>query len=89
MVEEKSNELLARTGPPPIVTNEAIILARFPKCTQETEILFLLGNYIELVDKDVVNKQKKLQVDSMQGVLEAKIQFVKARAVPQLYLNLQ
>ena len=82
-------ELLARTGPPPIVTNEDIILAQFHKCTQETEILFILGNYIELVDKDVVNKQKELQVDSMQGVLEAKIQFVKARAVPQLYLNLQ
>ena len=49
----------------------------------------MLGNYIELVDKNVVNKQKVLRVDSMKGVLEAKKEFVKARAVPQLCLNLQ
>ena len=42
-----SNHLLSS-----IVTSEEIILAKVPKCTQMTEILFILQNYIELVDKD-------------------------------------
>ena len=81
-------ELLSRQGPPPVVSNENIILAMFPKCTQESEVLFLLGNFIEMVDKDVINKQKELRVESMLGVIEAKLQFVKSKAVPQLYINL-
>ena len=81
--------LLGRLGPPPIVSCKEIILAMFPRCSEETEILFFLGNYIKLVDKNVVNKQKALRVDSMKGVLEAKVEVAKARAVPQLCLNLQ
>ena len=53
------------------------------------EVMFLLGNYLELVDKNAVNKHKVLRVDSMKGVLESKMEFVKVRAVPQLCLNLQ
>ena len=45
---------------------------------QENEVLFILGNYIQLMDKEGMNKQKKLLVDAMLGVLEAKLQFVKA-----------
>ena len=81
-------ELLSRLGPPPVVTNEEIVLVLFPKSTQEAEVLFILGNYMQLVDMDVVNKQKVLRVDSMLGVLEAKMEFVKTRAVPQLCLIL-
>ena len=81
--------LLGRLGPPPIVSCVEIIQAMFPRCTEETEVLFFVGNYIEMVDKNVVNKQKMLRVDSMKGVLEAKVEFAKARAVPQLCLNLQ
>ena len=81
-------ELLGRLGPPPIVSSEDIVLAMFPKCTQESEFMFILGNYLELVDKDAVNKQKVLRVDSMRGVLEAKLVFVKERAVPQICLIL-
>ena len=81
--------LLGRLGPLPIVGCEEIILAMFPRCTEETEVLFFLGNYVELVDNNVVNKQKVLRVDSMKGVLEAKVEFAKTRAVPQLCLNLQ
>ena len=67
---------------------EEIILAMFPRSTEETEVFLFLGNYIELVDKHVVNKQKVLRVDTMKGVLEAKVEFAKTRAVPQLCLNL-
>ena len=88
-VRRKVIRLLSRLGPPPIVSCEELILVMFPRCTEETEVMFLLGNYIELVDKNAVNKQKVLRVDSMKGVLEAKMEFVKVRAVPQLCVNLQ
>ena len=39
--------------------------------------MFILGNYIQLMDKEGVNKQKKLLVYALLGVLEAKLQFVK------------
>ena len=81
-------ELLSSLGPAPITSDEEIILAMYPKCMQETECLFLLGNYIQLVDKEVVAKQKELLVDTLRGVLEAKLETVKTRAVPQLFINL-
>ena len=81
-------ELLGRLGPPPVVSSEEIILSMFPKCTQETEVMFILGNYIQMVDYDAVNKQKELREDSVLGVLEAKLQFVRTRSVPQPFINL-
>ena len=81
--------LLSRLGPAPVVSDEDIILAMFPKCMQETECLFLLGNYMQLVDKEVVAKQKELLVDTLRGVLEAKLETVKTRAVPKLVLSLE
>ena len=81
-------EMLSIQRPPPFVSNKDILLAMFPKCTQEMEVMFILGNYIQLVDNDVVNKKKELRVDSMLGVLEAKLQFVKARAFPQPCIDL-
>ena len=40
-------------------------MAVFPKCMQETECMFLLGNNMQLVDKEVVAKQKELFVDTL------------------------
>ena len=82
-------QLLGRLGPPPVVSSEEILLMMFPKCTQENEVMFILGNYIQLVDYDAVNKQKEVRVDSVLGVLEGKLQFVMTRAVPQPYINLR
>ena len=82
-------EMLSIQRPPPFVSNKDILhFTMFPKYTQETEVMFILGNYTQLVDIEVVNKQKELRVDTMLGVLEAKLQFVKTRAVPQPYINL-
>ena len=88
-VRKKVMGLLARLGPPPVVSNEEFILAMFPKSTEETTVMFILGNYIQLVDSDAVNKQKEIREDSMLGVFEAKLQFLKTRAVPQPYINLR
>ena len=88
-VRKKVVELLGTPGPPPVVSNKEILLAMFPEGTQETEVLFILGNYLQLVDKDVINKQKVLRVDSMLGVFKVKMEFIKTGAVPQLCLILQ
>ena len=37
----------------------------FPKCTKETKVLYIPGNYLQLVDKDTVNNQKELRLDSI------------------------
>ena len=41
----------------------------YPKVTQEAETIFLL----ELVDREVVGKQKELLVGRVKGVLRAKL----------------
>ena len=51
--------------------------------------MFLLGNNMQLVDKEVVAKQKELLVDTLRGVLKAKLETVKTRAVPKLVLSLE
>ena len=46
-----------------------MLLARYSKGRQEDECLLLLGTYVELVEKDVVVKQKKLMVNTLIGAL--------------------
>ena len=45
----------------------------YPKVTQEAETIFLLGTFMELVDREVVGKQKELLVGIVRGVLRAKL----------------
>ena len=75
-------ELVTELGPPLVVSNIDIILAMFPTCRQEVECIFILGTYVELVDKEVVSGQKDLLLDTLKGVLRAKTEFVRKRAVP-------
>ena len=56
---------LTDRGRPPDVNNTDILLARYPKGKQEDECLLLLGTYVELVDRDVVLKQKELMVNTL------------------------
>ena len=85
-VRDKVMGLLSGPGPPPVLSNFTIIMAMFPKGLQETECMFLLGTYIELVDTEAVSKQKELLVDTLLGVLKTKAQYARSRAVPQFHL---
>ena len=38
--------------------------------------IFILGTYIELVDSEVIGKQKELLVDTVRGVPGAKIEYM-------------
>ena len=70
------------------VSNPDILLARFPKDRQEDECTFLLGTYVELVDREVVLKEKELLVDTLIGVLRTKTVSARSRAVPQVQIAL-
>ena len=79
---------LTDQGRPPDVSNLDILLARFPKGKQEDECTLLLGTYVELVDREVVLKEKELLVNTLMGVLRNKTESARSRAVPQVYMAL-
>ena len=43
---------------------------------KENEVIFVLGSYMELVDREVIGKQKDLLVDTVRGALGAKIKYM-------------
>ena len=61
-------------GPTFNISNKELILAMFPKCTQESECMFLIGTFVQLVDVEVVSMHKKIEVEILKGVLEMKIE---------------
>ena len=85
----KMLELLRDQGrPPDVVSNKDLIMAMFPRCRQEDEVMFLVGTFVELVDREAVLKQKELLVNTVIGVLKNKSEYVMRRAVPQVHLLL-
>ena len=70
------------------VSNEEFILMHFPKDLFETEAVWLLGNYLEVVETVAVGKGKNLKPDYLKGVLRNRLQAMKNRAVlrPNLIL---
>ena len=58
-------EFFTEQGRPPDISNSDILLARFSKGRQDVECTLLLGTYVELVDREVVLKQKELLVNTV------------------------
>ena len=79
-------EFVTELGPPITVTNIDILLAMYPTCRREEECLFLLGNYVELVDREVIYQQKELVLNTLRGFLQAKMKYMIGRAVPQIQM---
>ena len=48
--------------------------------------MFILGTFLELVDNEVISKQKELFQDTLVGVLKSRIVCVRNRAVPQVQI---
>ena len=55
----------------------------------ENEVTVILGTHMELVDREVIDKQKELLVDTVRGVLGAKIEYIAmaSRSVPENHLQ--
>ena len=47
-----------------------------------------MGTYVELVDREVVLKERELLVDTLIGVLKTKNERARSRAVPQVQITL-
>ena len=87
-LREKLKELLSDQGPAPALSNTELLMLMYPRCRREAEAAFLLGTYLELVDKEVVSKQKELMVGTVRGVLRAKVENMTSRAVPDIHFPL-
>ena len=61
-----------------------ILMLRFPKSLKEVEALFLLGNYMERVDKIMGASNGELFIGSVRGQLVSKLTVVGSRATPSL-----
>ena len=83
-LRDKVLELMSDQGPAPPVSNTELIMLMYPKCRKEAEVAFLLCTYMELVDREAIGKQKELMVGTVRGVLRAKVEQTKIRAVPQI-----
>ena len=68
------------------LSNLEIIMLMYPKCRQGVELIFLFGTFLELVDKEVISKQKELLVNTLRGVLRPRLESNTNRAVPPVLL---
>ena len=70
-------------------SNEDFILLQYQKDLQDKECVWLIGNYVEIVDSVTVGKNKNLKLDHLRGVLRGQLQEMAGRAVVQpLFLNI-
>ena len=83
-LRDKVLELMSDQGPAPVVSNTQLLMLMYPRCRREAEIAFLVGTFMELVDREVAGKQKELMVGTVRGVLRAKVEQLSDRAVPQI-----
>ena len=76
-------DFLLDQGRPPDISNTDILMAMFSKGRQGAQCTLLIGTYLELVNREVLLKQKELPVNTVIGVLKANTESVRRRAVPQ------
>ena len=86
-VRSRLLQLLANAVGVMRTTNEEFILLQYPKDTMDPECVWLIGNYIEVVDSFAVGKNRKLILDQLKGILRGRLQRISGRAViqPQIF----
>jgi hypothetical protein len=85
-IKQKMLYLMSDQGPVLAASNTEIILLMYPTCRKEVECTFLLETFIELVDREVICKQKELLINTVKGVLRARLEQNHNRAVPEVLL---
>ena len=80
-VQEKVMELLSDQGPSLDLSNTELLMLLYPRCRQEAEVAFIICTYMEMVDREAVNKKKELMVGAVKGVLRAKIEYLSSKAL--------
>ena len=64
--------------------DDEILSLSFTGGVRDNAIMWLLGVYVDLVEKQVVIREQKLNVQSLKGVLRQRKQMCKYRAMPDL-----
>ena len=79
--------LLPTTQGAVAVTNEEFLLLQFPKDVLDSECVWLLGNFCEIVLTTVIGKKRKLGAEQLAGRLRTRLQYIRGRAIvqPALY----
>ena len=75
--------LLPTTQGAVAITNEDFLLLQFPKDVLDSECVWLLGNYCEIVTSTVIGKKRKLGAVQLAGRLRTRLQSIRGRAVVQ------
>ena len=65
------------------ISGEEFILMQFPKDTMDKEIVWLVGNYCDIVKKVTLEKKRKLGALKVAGIVRARLQAIKERKVVQ------
>ena len=61
-----------------------LLFLNYPKGLRENAILWLIGVYIETVEKEVVLRRFKLDIKLFKGILKQKKHSVRTQAIPEL-----
>ena len=68
-------------------SSEDFLLLRFPKDVMHKEIVWLIGNYCDIVHKQVLGKKRRLTADRVAATLRVRLLSLQTRAVviPQIF----
>ena len=68
-------------------SNEDFLLLRFPQDIYDKEIVWFIGNFCDIVAKQVLGKKKRLTSDRVSGLIKSRLSTLQTRAVvvPQIY----
>ena len=68
-------------------TSEDFLRLQFPRDTMDKEVVWLLGNYCDIVIKSVVGKKKRLTADRVAAMVKSRLLSIQSRAViiPQIF----
>ena len=80
-MRRKLLQLLPHTVGAVGVSNEDFILMHFLKDTFETECVWQLGNFMELVEAAGVGAEKILRPEQLKGVLKSRFTMMQERSV--------
>ena len=69
------------------INDETVLLHfYFDKGLRENAIVWLLGNFIQLVETHVMSRNQKLDIHSLQGILKERKQLTVYKSMPELGL---
>ena len=64
-------------------SSEDFLLLRFPRDTMEKELVWMIGNFCDIVLKIVIAKKRRLSADYLSSLMKSRLQSLKHRTVVQ------